>query len=104
MAEEWRSQVIGRCSMPEVWLPPRLQRLAAGQQQIRVAGSTVRQVIDNLEALFPGLKAELYDAEEDVVTLGISVIIDGQTSQLGLLDHVGENSEVHFVPALGGGV
>lgn len=90
--------------MPEVWLPPRLQRLTGGQQQVRVTGSTVRQVIDSLEALFPGLKAELYDAEEDVVTLGMSVIIDGQTSQLGLLEHVDEQSEVHFVPALGGGL
>ncbi len=89
--------------MPEVWLPPRLQRLAGGQQRIRVTGSTVRQVIDSLEAQCPGLKAELYDAEEDVVTLGTSVIIDGQTSQLGLLEQVREDSEIHFVPALGGG-
>ena len=34
---------------------------------------------------------------------GIAVIIDGETSQLGLLERVEENSEVHFLPALGGG-
>ena len=89
--------------MPDVWLPPRLQNLTGGQQQVQVAGRTVRQVIDNLERAFPGLKAELYDEEEDVVMPGIAVVIDGETSQLGLLEHVREDSEIHFLPALGGG-
>ena len=90
--------------MPEVWLPPRMQRLIGGQQKVQVAGQTVRQVIDNLERAFPGIKAELYDEEEDVVMPGIAVIVDGETSQLGLLEHVQDNSEIHFLPALGGGV
>ena len=89
--------------MPEVWIPPRLQRLAKGQEKVQVAGRNVRQVIDNLERAFPGLKAELYDEEEDIVMPGISVIVDGETSQLGLLEHVREDSELHFLPALGGG-
>ncbi len=89
--------------MPEVWIPPRLQRLTGGQEQVQVAGRNVRQVIDNLERAFPGMKAELYDEEEDIVMLGISVIIDGETSQLGLLERVREDSEIHFLPALGGG-
>jgi len=69
-----------------------------------VAGRTVRQVIDNLERAFPGLKAELYDEEEDVVMPGMAVVVDGETSQLGLLEEVREDSEIHFLPALGGGV
>jgi molybdopterin synthase sulfur carrier subunit len=69
-----------------------------------VAGRTVRQVIDNLERAFPGLKAELYDEEEDVVMPGMAVVVDGETSQLGLLEQVREDSEIHFLPALGGGV
>jgi molybdopterin synthase sulfur carrier subunit len=89
--------------MPEVWIPPRLQRLTGGQQRLQVAGRTVRQVIDHLEQAFPGLKAELYDAEEDLVMPGLAVIVDGETSQLGLLEEVQENSEIHFLPALGGG-
>jgi molybdopterin synthase sulfur carrier subunit len=89
--------------MPEVWLPPRLQRLTGGQQKVQVAGQTVRQVIENLERTFPGMKDELYDAEEDILMPGMAVVIDGETSQLGLLEHVRENSEIHFLPALGGG-
>ena len=34
---------------------------------------------------------------------GLAVIIDGEVSQLGMLDKVGERSEVHFLPAIGGG-
>jgi molybdopterin synthase sulfur carrier subunit len=68
-----------------------------------VAGHTVRQVIDNLERAFPGMKAELYDEEEDVFMPGMAVVVDGETSQLGLLEQVREDSEIHFLPALGGG-
>jgi len=60
-------------------------------------------VIDNLERAFPGLKMELYDEEEDVVMPGLAVVIDGETTQLGLLEQVREDSEIHFLPALGGG-
>jgi molybdopterin synthase sulfur carrier subunit len=81
-----------------------MQSLTGGQQQVQVAGRTIRQVIENLEHVYPGLKAQLYDDEEDIVMPGIAVVVDGETSQLGLLEHVREDSEIHFLPALGGGV
>ena len=89
--------------MPEVWIPPRMQALTGGKQQVQVAGRTVRQVMNNLDQEFPGIKEYLYDAEEDDLVAGIAVIVDGEVSQLGLLERVGENSEVHFLPAIGGG-
>ena len=89
--------------VPEVWLPPSMQRLTGGAQRVTASGHNVRQLVESLELAYPGLKAELYDAEEDVLMPGIAVIVDGETSQLGLLECVGENSEVHFLPALGGG-
>ena len=51
--------------MPEVWIPPRMQALTRGKQQVQVAGRTVRQVMNNLDQEFPGIKEYLYDAEED---------------------------------------
>jgi molybdopterin synthase sulfur carrier subunit len=81
-----------------------MQSLTGGQQQVQVAGRTIRQVIENLEHVYPGLQAQLYDDEEDIVMPGIAVVVDGETSQLGLLEHVREDSEIHFLPALGGGV
>ena len=90
--------------MAEVWIPPQMQRITRGQQRARVPGNNVRQLIDNLDKEFPGLKKVLYDEEEDDLMPGLAVIIDGEASQLGLLDRVSENSEVHFLPAIGGGV
>ncbi len=89
--------------MPEIWLPPRLQRLTNGQQRLQVAGQTVRQIVEHLGREFPGMLEELYFEEEDVLMPGISVIIDGETGQLGLMERVKADSEVHFLPALGGG-
>ena len=89
--------------MAEVWIPPKLQELTAGNQQVRVDGSTVRRLINNLEALHPGIKEYLVDQVEDDLIPGLAVIIDGEVSQLGMLDKVGESSEVHFLPAIGGG-
>ncbi len=89
--------------MPEVWIPPKLQQLTGGKQQVQVEGNTVRQVINNLEKQHPGVKEFLCDEVEEDLMPGLAVIVDGETSQLGLLQRVQENSEVHFLPALGGG-
>jgi molybdopterin synthase sulfur carrier subunit len=89
--------------MAEVWIPPQMQRLTGGQERAQVPGSTVRQLINNLGKEFPGLKEVLYDEDEDDLMPGLAVIIDGEASQLGLLDRINESSEVHFLPAIGGG-
>ena len=34
---------------------------------------------------------------------GMAVIVDGETGNVGLLEKVKEDSEVHFLPAIGGG-
>jgi molybdopterin synthase sulfur carrier subunit len=80
-----------------------MQTFTGGRERVRVSGSTVRQLVNNLEQEFPGIKAVLYDEEEDNIMPGVAVIIDGETSQLGILEKVNEDSEVHFLPALGGG-
>ena len=89
--------------MAEVWIPPRMQSLTGGQRTLQVAGINVRQLINNLDNEFPGVRAQMCDDETNDLLPGIAVIVDGETSQLGLLQRVGENSEVHFLPALGGG-
>ncbi len=89
--------------MPEVWVPPRMQTLTGGKQQVQVPGATVRQVINNLEKEYPGTREWLIDDEEDDLIPGVAVIVDGETSLMGLLERVQENSEVHFLPAIGGG-
>ena len=89
--------------MAEVWIPPMMQRLTLGQERVTVAGATVRQILANLDAAHPGLRALLYDSETDRIKPQIAVVVDGEVSHLGLLERVEEDSEVHFLPAIGGG-
>ena len=89
--------------MEEVWIPPKLQELTGGKQQVQVDGTSVRRLINNLEILHPGIKEFLVDDGEDDLVAGLAVIIDGEVSLLGMLEKVQENSEVHFLPAIGGG-
>ena len=89
--------------MAEIWIPPKLQQLTGGNQQVQVEGATVRRLINNLEARYPGIKEYLVDEMEEDLIAGIAVIIDGEVSQLGMLEKVSENAEVHFLPAISGG-
>ena len=90
--------------MAEVWIPTRMQELTGGQQRVQVPGATVRQILNNLEKAYPGIKARLVDPEEDLLLPGVAVIVDGEASLLGMMEVVREGSEVHFLPAIGGGV
>ena len=88
--------------MATVFIPSLMQKLTGERHVVEVQGLTVRQVIDGLEATFPGTKARL--VENNRIKPNISIAIDGEISTLGMIDRVGENSEVHFLPAIGGGV
>ena len=85
--------------MPEVWIPTGARKLTGGQQRVRVTGSTIRQVVDSLDKVYPGVKARLCD--DDGIMPGIAVIVDSEATNIGLLQQVQEDSEVHFLPAIG---
>lgn len=87
--------------MATVFIPTMLQTMTGEVKQVDVAAGNVRQVIDRLDQLFPGLKDRL--VVEGRIRPGLAVAIDGEVARMGLLDKVGDNSEVHFVPAIGGG-
>ena len=61
----------------------------------------MRQIVENLEKAYPGMKERL--VESNRIKPNISVAVDGEVTPLGMLEKVGENSEVHFLPAIGGG-
>jgi molybdopterin converting factor small subunit len=89
--------------MAIVWIPPLLRHLTGGTDQVTAQGSTLRRVLNSLEELYPGFKGALLEANEEQVQSGIAVVIDGEVSQLGLIEPVEEESEVHFIPAVSGG-
>ncbi len=87
--------------MAVVWIPPLLRPLAGGEKQVTVSGATVAQVIEALDARYPGLKARI--SSGDGLRPGVAVGVDGTLATLGLLEPVGENSEVEIFPAISGG-
>jgi len=62
----------------------------------------VRQVIDRLDELYPGIKNRL--VEDGEILPNLAIAIDGDVAIMGMLEKVREDSEVHFVPAIGGGI
>ena len=87
--------------MAKVWIPSLLRDMCGGDHLIDVPGRSVRQVIDNLDTHCPGIRDRLI--EDGDLRPDLAVSVDGETTQIGLLQPVAENSEVHILPALGGG-
>ncbi len=87
--------------MSTVWIPPLVRDLTAGQAQVNVPGKTVGDVIAALDAVYPGIQDRL--CKGDRLDPAITVSVDGRVTQLGLLEPVGEQSEVIFLPAVAGG-
>ncbi len=78
-----------------------MREMTDGAETVEIEGSSVRQIINNLDERFPGVKARLTDNGK--MKANISVAVDGQVSPIGVLEKVAEESEVHFFPAIGGG-
>ena len=87
--------------MPTVWIPSLMQKLTDGEGQVEIEGGTVREVIDNMDARFPGFKDRV--CEQGEIKPNFAVAIDGEISPEGLRRKVGPGCEVHFLPAMAGG-
>ncbi|MYC78857.1 MoaD/ThiS family protein [Candidatus Poribacteria bacterium] len=88
--------------MPTVVIPPLMRKFTGGEEYIVLSGATVREVIDNLESRYPGIKERL--CEEDRLKPGIAIYINGLLTRGSLLERVDADAEIHFLPAIGGGV
>ena len=66
-----------------------------GEKQIELEGKNIRQLVRALDERHPGLGAVLLG--------GMMVAIDGQIFSDPFLEPVEADSEVCFLPALGGG-
>ena len=88
--------------MATIAIPSLMQKLTDGANQVVVEGKTLREAVDNLEAAYPGFKDRLCDG--DRIRPSISVYIDGVMTREGLHQPIGETANIHFVPAVSGGV
>ena len=87
--------------MITVFIPPQLRVFADGTESVDVEAGSVRQAIERLDALFPGIADRLRQGDE--LRPGLSVSVSGRVSGLGLFQKVSPGDEVHFLPAISGG-
>ena len=88
--------------MAIVFIPAPLRSLTGGVQRLEVDGSSLHELVAALDEQFPGIASRL--TEGDALADGLAVSIDGNLhATRSLSTRVGPTSEVHFVPAIGGG-
>ena len=87
--------------MPIIFVPSLMQKLCNGEQKLIIEGTNLRQVINNLDLQYTGFKDRL--VEDGKIKPNISVAVDGEITPLGMIQKVGPNSEIHFLPAISGG-
>lgn len=90
--------------MATVYLPAPLRRQTGGQSRVQVPGSTVREVLANLHAAYPGVGAQVLD-EQGHVRAYINVFVNGDEMRTlrGEETPVGPEDEVSIIPAMAGG-
>ena len=87
--------------MAKVFVPTMLQAATGGVKEVEVEARNVRQAIEGLDAMFPGIANRLL--EDGDIRPNLAVDVDGEVARMGLLQRVDETSKIHFVPAIGGG-
>jgi molybdopterin synthase sulfur carrier subunit len=85
----------------EVWIPALHRDLTQGAEIVKVAGETIGEIVAALDARYPGIQDRL--CEDGRIRPYISVAVNGEITHRGLHQRLTKPSEIHFVPALGGG-
>jgi sulfur-carrier protein len=90
--------------MATVIVPPTLRKFAENQDEIVIAGTTVGEVLANLDQRYPGFRDRICDDTGNLRKfITIFAKMKDIRGQKQLNTPVGENDEIVIVPALAGG-
>jgi molybdopterin synthase sulfur carrier subunit len=86
-----------------VRIPTPLRVHTAGKDEVRANGATVAELIDDLEANHPGIKAKLVDANG--VRRFVNIFVGDEDIRFleGLQTKVPDGVEISIIPAIAGG-
>jgi len=87
--------------MPRVFIPSLVRDLTGGVAEVDVEGGTVAEALDAVERLYPGVRGRL--CRGDALMPGLQVSVDDTLTKSGLRAKLAPRSELHFLPAIGGG-
>ena len=90
--------------MARVELSPALMKLTQGQGSIEVAGTTLSEVIGELEAQFPGIRAKLL-TDSGQLQRYVSVFVGSEDARYleGLETTISSSDQISILLALAGG-
>lgn len=85
-------------------IPVALRQYTQNQSDLQVDASTVQEMLQKLDALFPGLKAFILD-EGSGLRRYVNVFVNGKDirSGDGITTKLKERDQVRIVPAVAGG-
>ena len=83
--------------MARVFFSSGLRRMTGGAESVEIAARDVRELLRALDVRFPGLAAQIGDST--------AIAIDGEIlpHAEALLERLRPDSEIHFLPQIGGG-
>lgn len=87
-----------------VRIPSPLRRLSDGQDTLQLAGASLQECLDALEAHFPGFSERLRD-EHGEIRRFVNIYVNGEDVRFlaGLATPLQAGDEVSIVPAMAGG-
>jgi sulfur-carrier protein len=87
--------------MATVHIPAPMRTLTGGQVEVQALGATLGEVIESLEAAYPGLKERLTEGSR--LRPALAVFVDGEMVPAFLTTKVGVEAEIYIAPAISGG-
>jgi molybdopterin synthase sulfur carrier subunit len=90
--------------MATVRIPSPLRRYTNSQSKVETNGGSIGELLENLEAQYPGIKSKLCDDSGNIKRYVNIFINDEEIRTLqGSETPVGEKDEVSIIPAMAGG-
>ena len=87
-----------------VRIPAPLRTLTADQELVSLEGATLADLVQNLEASYPGMRERLCEDDGELRRF-VNVFVNGEDVRFlsGLASELAEGDEVSIVPAVAGG-
>jgi molybdopterin synthase sulfur carrier subunit len=87
-----------------VRVPTILRTYTKGESEVSVEGSTLTEVLDSLDASYPGIKARVLD-ESGELRRFVNVYVDNDDVRFaqGLQTAVADGGQISIIPAVAGG-
>jgi len=88
----------------KVVIPAPLRKFTQGADTVQVEAKTIQEVLDNLNAKYPGIRSSVCD-ETGSIRRFINVYVNGEDVRFldNLATPVSDGAEVAIVPAISGG-